>query len=398
MGIQQRTGGVPPIVGASTDVTAFVGRTRIGPLDRPVRVDSFAEFVGVFGGLWDDSPLSFAVLQYFEHGGRAAVIVRVGAPDATATTSGSRIGAGDLLPPDGRSRRTGLWRLEEVLSFDLLVVPPLDAATDVPPDVWRTAATYCLERRALLLIDPPMGAIVSPVDPNGGGVLPILQAVEAGRDAARNAAIMAPWLRGTDPLTGTDRTFAPAGAVAGIITSIDRGSGVWTAPAGLTARFRPGFEPTVALDELDCAILGALGVNCLRMLPAHGAVIWGARTRAGAAGVPGDWQYIPVRRMALFLEKSIALGLGWAQFEPNGETLWSRARASVEAWLHELFRRGAFRGSRPRDGYFVRCDRTTMTQADLDAGRLLVQVGFAPARPAEFVLLTIAVRAGPPDD
>jgi hypothetical protein len=102
--------------------------------------------------------------------------------------------------------------------------------------------------------------------------------------------------------------------------------------------------------------------------------------------------------MALYLEKSIGFGLGWVQFEPNGEPLWSRVSASVEGWLQELFRRGAFRGSRPRDAYWVRCDRTTMTQADVDAGRVVVQVGFAPARPSEFVILTIAVRAGSSDD
>ena len=153
-----------------------------------------------------------------------------------------------------------------------------------------------------------------------------------------------------------------------------------------------GFERK--LTNAEIGLLNPRGVNCLRSLPVHGPVAWGARTLAGDDRTGSEFKYIPVRRTALFIEESLSRGIQWAVFEPNDEALWAQLRLHVGAFLHSLFRAGAFQGTTPREAYFVKCDSTTTTQSDIDAGLVNVIVGFAPLKPAEFVVLKFRQRAG----
>jgi hypothetical protein len=137
-----------------------------------------------------------------------------------------------------------------------------------------------------------------------------------------------------------------------------------------------------------------LGVNCLRSFPAVGRVVWGARTLRGADILASEWKYVPVRRTALYIEESLVRGTQWAVFEPNGEPLWAQLRLNVGAFMNHLFRQGAFQGRTPREAYFVKCDRETTTQADIDLGIVHIVVGFAPLKPAEFVVIKIQQIAG----
>jgi hypothetical protein len=171
--------------------------------------------------------------------------------------------------------------------------------------------------------------------------------------------------------------------------------GVWKAPAGTDAHVVGAVRPAVAIGDDDGRTLNARGVNCVRRFHGSGAVVWGARTLRGADGLASDWKYVNVRRLALFVEASIERGLRWAVFEPNCEPLWARVRAAVEAFMRGVFRDGALRGATPREAFYVRCDRTTMTQADVDAGVLIVAVGMAAVRPAEFVELRVRVMVRP---
>ena len=140
--------------------------------------------------------------------------------------------------------------------------------------------------------------------------------------------------------------------------------------------------------------LNPLGINCLRSFPVTGRVVWGARTLRGADQLADEYKYVPVRRMALFLEESLYRGTQWVVFEPNDEPLWAQIRLNIGAFLQNLFRQGAFQGGSPREAYFVRCDRTTTTQADINLGIVNIIVGFAPLKPAEFVVLKIQQIAG----
>jgi uncharacterized protein len=233
----------------------------------------------------------------------------------------------------------------------------------------------------MLLVDAPNAASVT----NQAMRDVIASVIE---ENAKNTALYFPRLRAADA-AGRIREFAPCGAVAGVIARMDDERAVWQAPAGTEAAFQGMQELSRDITDAEQGALNALGVNCLRRFSGDGVVIWGARTLAGADSLASEWKYLPVRRLALFLEESIDQGTRWAAFEPNDERLWATLRLNIEAFLHHLFRSGAFAGQREQEAYFVRCDRTTMSEADIAQGRVIILVGFAPLRPGEFVLLRI---------
>jgi phage tail sheath protein FI len=215
-----------------------------------------------------------------------------------------------------------------------------------------------------------------------------LAGVGATRD--RNNAYFFPPLRLPDPLSeNRPRTVSPSGTVAGIYARTDSERGVWKAPAGTEARVRGADVVGPPLSDADSGTLNPLGVNALRSFPVFGNVVWGARTGVGADQLASEWKYAPVRRTALYIEESLVQGLRWVVFEPNDEPLWAQIRLNVGAFMQTLFRKGAFQGTTPREAYLVRCDRTTTTQADIDNGVVNILVGFAPLRPAEFVVIQI---------
>jgi phage tail sheath protein FI len=384
-----------PIASVSTSVTAFVGRTRRGPLDRPMQVNSLAEFSSVFGWLWNESPLSFAVQQYFENGGHVAIVARVASSDATETTVGGPIGDADLIPGAGVAGQGGIYLLERQGNFDLLVIPPFDWDRAPAPATWAAAAAYCRDRRAFLLIDPPAGSATGSLDADGVGLTALVQALPQASPAAQNAAYYFPRLVATNALTRKAQAFAPAGAIAGMMARIDTISGVWSAPAGIDATLLGASGLERSLTDREISNLNPLAVNCLRVFPSTGLVAWGGRTLQGADELSTEWKYVPVRRLALFLEKSIDEGTRWSAFEPNGEPMWARIRLDVGEFLHALFQRGAFQGQTPNEAYYVRCGADTTTQQDIAQGVVNIEIGFAPLRPAEFVVLSIRQMTEP---
>jgi uncharacterized protein len=193
---------------------------------------------------------------------------------------------------------------------------------------------------------------------------------------------------------GQVQSFPAAGAIAGAIARTDGTRGVWKAPAGLDAVLDGVTELDVSLTDPNIGELNPLGVNCLRVAPGNGHVVWGARTRAGNDRLASEWKYLPVRRTALFLEESLYRGTQWVVFEPNAEPLWAQIRLNVGAFMNTLFRQGAFAGTTPREAYFVKCDGETTTQNDINLGIVHIIVGFAPLKPAEFVVVQIQQIAG----
>jgi len=188
--------------------------------------------------------------------------------------------------------------------------------------------------------------------------------------------------------------FAPCGAVAGVFARTDAQRGVWKAPAGQDATLFGVRALAVNLTDAEQGQLNPLGVNCLRSFPVSGNVIWGARTYRGADQLASEWKYIPVRRLALFIEETLYRSLQWVVFEPNDEPLWAQIRLNIGAFMQNLFRQGAFQGRSPREAYLVKCDRETTTQTDINMGVVNIVVGFAPLKPAEFVIIKIQQLAG----
>jgi phage tail sheath protein FI len=184
----------------------------------------------------------------------------------------------------------------------------------------------------------------------------------------------------------------PSASVAGVIARIDRTRGVWKAPAGTEATIAGVAGLSVSLNDRDGSHLNSLGINGLRSFAEYGHVIWGARTIRGADRLAHEFKYVPVRRVALFIEESVSRGLGWTLVEPFGEPLWSRVRQSVGDFMHGLFVQGAFPASTPEQAFVVRCGTDTMAPEDIALGRLTIVIGFAPLRAGEFVTLTIALH------
>jgi phage tail sheath protein FI len=210
-----------------------------------------------------------------------------------------------------------------------------------------------------------------------------------------NAALYFPRFRAADPLRENRLSvFAPCGAVAGIYARTDAQRGIWKAPAGLDASVSGAAQLVATLTDGENGQLNPRAINCLRSFPAFGRVVWGARTLRGADALASEWKYVPVRRTALFIEESLYRGTQWVVFEPNDEPLWAQIRLNVGAFMQNLFRQGAFQGTSPRDAYFVKCDRETTTQNDINLGVVNIHVGFAPLKPAEFVVIRIQQMAG----
>ena len=483
--IEEVPSGVRPIAGVSTSNTAFVDRFNRGPLNSPRRVEGFAEFERLYGGLDATSETSYAIDQYFAHGGGVAYVVRVAGGGTATKATGSQ----DALTVRGKTEGTWATSLffivthpdaaplftlaieerrgaqvlarEEYagLSMDpahpryaIRVVNPSSelvelvhtpTSTTTRPSLvtgtaltggnngsdptkvefkagWETldqlapevfnllclpgaarllneadhksvitdATTYVRDRRAFLLIDSP---------PTTGSVATQLTALGTWTANAMinspNSALFFPRMAVPDPLNpGQTRTIGASGAVAGVFAKTDTQRGVWKAPAGSDAVL--GGTLAAKLTDGQNGQLNVRGVNVLRSFPIYGNLVWGSRTTVGADAQASEWKYIPVRRTALYIEESLYQGLKWVVFEPNDQPLWSSIELNVGSFMDGLFRQGAFAGATPGQAYLVKCDRDTTTQADVDRGIVNILVGFAPLKPAEFVVLKIQQLAG----
>jgi phage tail sheath protein FI len=253
---------------------------------------------------------------------------------------------------------------------------------------------YCTNRRAMLIVDSPAAWSANP-DRAAAEAVAHLSDLGLVGPPARNAALFFPRIKESDPMReGQIDTFVPCGAIAGIFARTDSTRGVWKAPAGLDATINGIAGLEVNLSDGENGQLNPLGINSLRSFPVSGRVVWGARTGRGADVSADEYKYVPVRRTALFIEESLYRGTQWVVFEPNDEPLWAQIRLNLGAFMHNLFRQGAFQGKSPREAYFVKCDKETTTQNDINLGIVNIVVGFAPLKPAEFVVIKLQQMAG----
>jgi len=271
---------------------------------------------------------------------------------------------------------------KEVDLFNLMVLPP--DATVAVQSLYPTASIRCKNRRAFLLMDPPDSWTDA-------------QTASTGVNTLRTglvkdySAIFFPQI--TIGENGLKKNIGPSGAIAGLCARTDSTRGVWKAPAGTEADLRGVVGLKQRFSDGENGILNPRAVNTIRIFP-NGIVNWGARTMDGDDGFASEYKYIPIRRLALFIEESLYRGLKWVVFEPNDEPLYAQIRLNVGAFMHDLFRQGAFQGQKPSDAYFVKCDTQTTTQNDRDLGIVNIWVGFAPLKPAEFVILYLQQMAG----
>ena len=322
---------------------------------------------------------------------RIVTVQASGATPPNAAAYGPMTGGADgsVLAPDGPTSahfheavksKFGTGSVTDAIDlFNLVSVP---GETDA--DTIQSLQQICRARRAFLIVDSDPGATADSV-----------ATTNLTASNALNSALYFPWLRAPDPLKqGAIREFPPSGFVAGIFARTDASRGVWKAPAGTDASVNGALGPALPLSDPQNGVLNPQAINCIRTFPTYGTVVWGARTLHGQNDRGSEWKYVPVKRLALFIEESLFRGTQWVVFEPNDEPLWAQIRLNIGAFMNDLFRQGAFQGKTPREAYFVRCDRTTTTQSDINNGIVNILVGFAPLKPAEFVVLKIQQMAG----
>lgn len=297
-------------------------------------------------------------------------------------------GGNDGSAPGLADYQAFFTRMKKVRDASIVVLPGQYLPKDGSGNVIIDAAIAHAEdtRNRMVVIDPEPGFELD-------------QASKANTlitTTSTYAAMYYPWARVRNPFYNTDTNpaapmtllAAPSAIAAGVWARIDGTRGVWKAPAGVETSLRGLVGLEYVVDDSDQDQLNPLGVNCLRRFPNYGSVVWGTRSLSTKANP--EWRYVPVRRTAIFIEESLYNGIQWAVFEPNDHRLWGSLRANIGGFMNGLFRAGAFQGEKASDAYFVRCGLgDTMTQDDIDRGQVIVIVGFAPLKPAEFVIVRI---------
>lgn len=357
------------IEGVPTAVTAFVGPTSALPIsrgDHPL-ITSFEEFEHVYGGLGDlpladgaaPHHLAPAAHVFFAGGGRRLYVAPT-PPGAAAQ--------------DYAAALAGLDALEDI---ELVAAPGAVAqAGATRAEIAQVLVDHVATReRRFAVLDPPRGLTVTEV-----------RAFRANYDS-RRAALYYPWVLAVDPQhAGRPILLPPSAFVCAAYARNDIERGLWAAPSSEVVAGAIGLETELGRPEQE--VLAPLGVNGIRTFPGRGIRFWGARTISSDP----EFRYVNVRRTLAYLEASLGRGLQWAVFEPNAPSLWATATQVVEDFLHVLWRSGALLGDKPEEAFFVRCDRSTMTQADLDAGRMVSLVGVALVQPAEFVVFRVSTK------
>ncbi len=359
--VQERAPPPRVIESLPTSITLFIGNTASGPREVAVKVSSLIDYRTAFGTAGD---LDGSIAHYFANGGQVAWII----------ASPSRVGTAAFHAELSKCFDAG-GPVDAIDRFQLLCVPG-----ESDPATQAALQMQCASRRVFYIADCAADATAASL---GRGPDPQLLGANASW-----SALYAPWVVAIDPASSVSRSFPPSAFVAGVCARIDAQRGVWKAAAGTEATVIGATGLAIPIDARVADAMNAAGIDALRALPNRSIVIWGARTLAGAGGDP-DYRYVSVRRLMLFIETSIEAGLTWIVFEPNIETTWATLRASIAGLLDGLWRQGALSGVRSGQAWYVRCDTTTMTQADIEAGRLIVMVGVAPLRPAEFVVLRL---------
>jgi phage tail sheath protein FI len=308
--------------------------------------------------------------------------------NGVAGVDGLLPGATEIVGSQGVEPHTGMFALDYADLFNILCIPRAANLTDPAMNtVVSSALTYCSARRAFMIVDIPktvneVQEMKDWMDTHGGFRHP-------------NAAIYFPRPRMPDPKDEFRlRSVGASGTLAGVYARTDSQRGVWKTPAGIEAILMGIPELDAKLSDGENGTLNPLGINCLRTFPIYGNISWGGRTLVGADAQASEWKYLAVRRLALMIEESLFRGTKWVVFEGNDEKLWGKVRLNVGAFMMGLFRQGAFQGTDPKAAFYVKCDKETTTQADINLGIVNIEVGFAPLKPAEFVVIKIQQMAG----
>jgi phage tail sheath protein FI len=387
----------PTLVETFDDLAVKPVGVTSDPVDYAVTmVNSRSEFIGI--GIKEDGTLGDISYRPAN-----TTVVLSGGGDGIPPVSADLVGQ---EAPDSTFTGTGLHALDKITDVNLIAIPGQG-----DPATINAGMAYCKNQRQLqdCFFIGDVGYL-APVNARNEGGQPDVQRVGDARDfatvgfnggvaldkaAGDYGAIYYPWVWSGDPI-GIGRNprilLPPSGFMTGVYARTDNSRGVFKAPAGTEAGVAGALAPATIVSDAEQDLLNPIKVNVVRTVPGSGLVVWGTRT----IGSDPEWRYIPVRRMAIFLRTSIYYGIQWAVFEPNDEPLWSSLRLNIRAFMLTQFRAGAFQGAKPDEAFFVKCDSSTTTQTDIDNGVVNILVGFAPLKPAEFVVLRLQQKVNQP--
>jgi phage tail sheath protein FI len=351
------------IEGVPTSTAAFIGPTRTSPpadsTAAPEPLKSFIDFEQQYGSLDDLQTSQGAQCNYIAHAARVFF-----------DNGGQRLYVG-CVGPDALAEEyaAALQALPESAGISVIAAPGY-SARPAAAEIQRALVEHVnrAQRFRFAVLEAPPAATIDQV-----------LAARSGIETSC-AAMYYPWV-----IVGSSVELPPSGFVCGIFARVDAARGVWKAPANETVI--GALDLQASIDSHTQELLAAQAINSIRSFPGRGILLWGARTTSSDP----VWKYVNVRRYFTYLEQSILEGLQWVVSEPNDEPLWEAVRQTVTNFLLNNWRSGALMGSKPEEAFFVRCDRSTMTQDDIDNGRLIAEIGVAPVRPAEFVIIRIGL-------
>lgn len=389
--------GSKPIEAVGTNTVGFLGESSKGPVNEPVLIVNWSQFVKTFGDFNECGfHLAHAVYGFFNNGGSRCFVVNVGEPDGQASKPAQadagdkgkdkdkdKGGAPSPKPPGGGvdrdglyigkdmgpGQRSGLKCFEEIDEIALVAAPGCTS-----PAVQDALLSHCETRKDRFAI------LDSPETVNGG-----VDKLPKPRDS-KYGAYYFPWIQVYDPDQG-NVFVPPSGHIAGVYSRVDSERGVHKAPANEIIRGALGLKYNVSKGEQD--LLNPKGINAIRTMQGGAIRIWGARTLSTDA----SWKYINVRRLFIMVESSIEAATQWVVFEPNDHRLWKRVTRTITSFLTLIWRNGALMGTSPDQAFFVKCDEETNPPEVVDAGQLVVEIGLAPTKPAEFVIFRIGQMA-----
>ena len=385
--------GSKPIEAVGTNTVGFLGESMMGPANQAVLCTNWSQFVKAFGDFTQSTFLAHAVYGFFNNGGSRCFVVNVGAPTSLDIEPAVAGAAGAAAPAatdkdkdkaaaapkkggenrdalyigkdNGPGARTGLKCFEEIDEISLVAAPG-----QLSPAIQDALLSHCENRKDRFAI------LDSPENIQGG-----VDKLSRPRDS-KYGAYYFPWIQVYDPERG-NVFIPPAGHVAGVYARVDNERGVHKAPANEIVRGALGLKYTISKGEQD--ILNPKGINCIRTMQGGGIRIWGARTLS----TDPSWRYINVRRLFIMVETSIERATQWVVFEPNDHRLWKRVTRTIASFLTLVWRQGALFGETPEKAFYVKCDEETNPPETIDVGQLIVEIGMAPVKPAEFVIFRI---------
>lgn len=279
---------------------------------------------------------------------------------------------------DAKDNKTGLKAFEDIEDISIVAAP--GATFDYANPLYKSQASTIIN--LLISHAERMRYRIAVLDSGDDQAIADVREMK-GKIDSKYAAFYYPWVRVLDPVTQQEINLPPSGFVSGIYARNDVERAVYKAPANEVVRLAIGFEKT--LNKAQQEVLNPEGINCFRFFEGRGFRLWGARTTSSDP----EWKYVNLRRYFAYIERSIDRGTQWAVFEPNGDALWANVRQTIQDFLYNEWVSGALLGEKPEKAYFVKCDRSTMTQNDLDNGRLVCLIGLAVVKPAEFVIFRI---------